>query len=340
MADYAAGSSRRWDSQTWSLTLGHVFGIRVRIHLLFLVYIVGEILFHLESLDFYLPMVSMLFVIVLLHEFGHCFGCRFMGGQADDILLWPLGGLAYVNPPHRPYEHLITTLAGPAVNVVLLAILIPVLYFQGVLEGSLFNPFVGVYPYAGSAFYTTMAFKLSFWLLLFNLLPFFPMDGGRIVQESLWFKLSHYHATMIATSVGLVGASGMVLLGVYLSGAWSSDYLLLSMVGFFGLYYCLMTRRQMEILGQMPENEFGYDFSQGYTSLERSMARSRRREGSPTLRSRFQAWLERRRKREAARLEAELDRILEKIHNQGIESLTREERRILTQASKNRRARS
>ncbi|MCH7765652.1 MAG: M50 family metallopeptidase [Acidobacteria bacterium] len=57
---------------------------------------------------------AILFVVVLVHEFGHCFGARYTGGEADEILIWPLGGLAYASPPHNAKAHMITTVAGPA----------------------------------------------------------------------------------------------------------------------------------------------------------------------------------------------------------------------------------
>lgn len=340
MADYAYGSSkRRWDAQTWSWTLGRFADIRVRVHALFLVFIASRLLFGLSDLGFEVAMLTTLFILVLLHEFGHCFGCRWVGGQADDILLWPLGGLAYANPPQRPYENLVTVAAGPAVNAAILVLLVPVLYLLGALSLKQFNPFDVTITEFGLAGYAALAFKLNLILLLFNLMPFYPFDGGRLLQIALWYRLSHFHATMIATTVGMGGALLLTVLGIYLAGAWSSGYLLLAMIGLYGFYTCLTTRRQLELMGQMPDNEFGYDFSEGYTSLERSMSKTRRRGAGPGLRRRFQAWLDRRRKRQAALVEAQLDRILEKIHSSGMQSLSREERRVLAQASKHRRAR-
>src|SRR5205807_4989903 len=67
-------------------------------------------------------LIALLFLSVLLHEFGHCFGARFVDGDAHEILLWPLGGLAYVEVPHTPRANFITTLAGPLVNLLLCVI--------------------------------------------------------------------------------------------------------------------------------------------------------------------------------------------------------------------------
>ena len=63
--------------------------------------------------------MAILFVSVLLHEFGHCFGARIMGGRGEEILMWPLGGLAFADPPRRPWPQLVTTVGGPLVNVVI-----------------------------------------------------------------------------------------------------------------------------------------------------------------------------------------------------------------------------
>lgn len=346
MADYAYGSSqRRWDSQSWSWRLGTLFDVRVRIHITFLIFAAVRLLYAFADagnfgFQFELTLIVTLFTIVLLHEFGHCFGCRWVGGQADDILMWPLGGLASTNPPNRPYENLITVLAGPAVNVALLFLMLPLLYWQGILSWSTINPVNFELPWETFAYFLAIAFKLNLVILLFNvLLPFYPMDGGRILQVALWYRMSHFHATMIATTIGMGGALILFVAGVYLAGYLKPDYFMLSAIGLFGMYSCMITRRQLELMGQIPENEFGYDFSQGYTSLERSMSKTRKREARPSLRRRFQSWMERRRKREQARIESELDRILEKIHVQGMDSLSREERRILHQASKQKRAR-
>ena len=150
---------------------------------------------------------------------------------------------------------------------------------------------------------------------------------------------SQYQATVIATSVGMVGGLLLFILGFYLAGAWSHTYLLLSAVGGMGFAECLRERRQLELLGQMPEGEFGYDFSQGYTSLEKNTSRSTRKKSSLSPGKKFSEWFERRKQRQSAQLEAELDRILEKIHDHGLESLSRTEKRTLTQASRKRRTR-
>jgi Zn-dependent protease len=111
-----------------------------------------------------------LFAIVLMHEFGHSLACRQVGGQADQIILWPLGGVAYVNPPQRPGATLWSIAAGPLINVALLPIL-TFLYFRA------------GYWHLPAKFVDLPNFVFSVWminntLLIFNLLPVYPLDGG------------------------------------------------------------------------------------------------------------------------------------------------------------------
>src|SRR5213596_653527 len=117
-----------------------------------------------------------LFSIVLMHEFGHALACRQVGGIANRIVLWPLGGIAFVDPPRRPGAYLWSIAAGPLVNVILL----PVLAFVSMMaQASLPGTDVAV-------FFRDLNF-INAVLLGFNLLPVFPLDGGQIVRGLLWF---------------------------------------------------------------------------------------------------------------------------------------------------------
>ena len=113
------------DLLAWSLPLGRLFGITIKVHILFPFIAVGLIL---QAASKEAPpgtwidaamLMGLLFLTVLLHEFGHCAGARYAEGDAQEILLWPLGGLAYVDVPHTPRANLITVLGGPAVNVLI-----------------------------------------------------------------------------------------------------------------------------------------------------------------------------------------------------------------------------
>lgn len=148
-----------------------------------------------------------LFAIVLLHEFGHALACRQTGGIADRIVLWPLGGIAFVDPPRRPGAMLWSIAAGPLVNVVLfpiLAILAQVMEARGLAEANpdLFN-FVSVIG------------LINQWLLIFNLIPVYPLDGGQILRALLWFPLGEIRSLQVASVVGLIGSvalAGLMLM--------------------------------------------------------------------------------------------------------------------------------
>ncbi len=153
-----------------------------------------------------------LFVIVLMHEYGHALACRSVGGKADEIVLWPLGGVAYVAPPMRPGATLWSIAAGPLVNVALLVV------FGGAWVA------MGVSGWTGNkdiARYVTLVTVLNSGLLVFNLLPVYPLDGGQILRSLLWFAFGKARSLMIASVIGFVGiAAALVWVGVLaVSGA-------------------------------------------------------------------------------------------------------------------------
>src|SRR6266404_983359 len=112
-----------------------------------------------------------LFVIVTMHEFGHATACRSVGGRANQIVLWPLGGVAYVDPPPRPGAVLWSIAAGPLVNVVL----VPVLGILWLLTSGAAGAASDVHALVRDVTYINAG------LLFFNTLPIYPLDGGQIV---------------------------------------------------------------------------------------------------------------------------------------------------------------
>jgi Zn-dependent protease len=153
-----------------------------------------------------------LFVIVLLHEFGHAFACRSTGGRADRIILWPLGGLAFVNPPLRPSAVLWSIFAGPLVNVVLFPVLLGFAWMTGRYG------FVHISADAHRVLVDLWAINL--FLLVFNLLPFYPLDGGQIVRALLWFKIGASRSLRAAAVIGIVGAALLGLFAILQSSIW------------------------------------------------------------------------------------------------------------------------
>jgi Zn-dependent protease len=153
-----------------------------------------------------------LFAIVTTHEFGHALACRQVGGTANQIVLWPLGGVAYVDPPARPGATLWSIAAGPLVNVALLPIL-TALTALGRSQGwdQTMRDF---YLFLDAVWWTNVV------LLAFNMLPIYPLDGGQILRSLLWFPLGRARSLLVAVIVGFVGMAGMVALAVWAHSVW------------------------------------------------------------------------------------------------------------------------
>jgi Zn-dependent protease len=135
-----------------------------------------------------------LFGIVLMHEFGHALACRSVGGRADHIVLWPLGGVAFVAPPPRPGAWLWSIAAGPLVNVVLLPVTVGAYYMGAV---------AGLSEHGALGFLRNVA-AINLMLLLLNVLPVYPLDGGQILRSLLWFVVGPVQSLMVASVIALV----------------------------------------------------------------------------------------------------------------------------------------
>ena len=316
----------------WSLPLYTAWGIRVRIHLVYILIVIGYLIYSITPEGFGLPYMAIamanLFVLVLLHEYGHCFACRWVGGTADQILMWPLGGLAYCVPPHHWRPSLITTIGGPAVNVLLVPILGGALWIAVGVDPLIFNPFepkgvVGAIQSPSSLrTYGLIALWWAYyanWLLLaFNiLLPMYPMDGGRIVQEILWARMGYRRATSISATLGLVIAIGLFVFSM-IGGSTT-----LMSIALFGGVTCWIEKRRLAMTGD-EEGIPGYDFSRGYQGMPRDDDDESDRSAA----------------KRAARERAEqdkLDAILAKIARDGMGSLSWRERAWLKRTTEKRR---
>jgi Zn-dependent protease len=173
-----------------------------------------------------------LFAIVLTHEFGHALACRSVGGQANRIMLWPLGGVAYVNPPERPGATLWSIAAGPLVNVALIPVLGAILFAASALHLRAVSP--DAYRLLVSVLFIDIG------LLVFNILPIYPLDGGQILRSLLWFVLGRGRSLMVATVLGLLGVVALVAYAFYSQSIWTgliALYMLMSCWG--GLQHSL-----------------------------------------------------------------------------------------------------
>jgi Zn-dependent protease len=153
-----------------------------------------------------------LFLIVMMHEFGHSLACRQVGGIANQIVLWPLGGVAYVDPPPRPGATLWSIAAGPLVNVAL----IPILSGLGWVARS------SGWPHSMPDAYALLraVWFINLVLLIFNILPIYPLDGGQIFRSLLWFVMGRARSLMVAAIVGMIGVVGMFALAIWVQSVW------------------------------------------------------------------------------------------------------------------------
>ncbi|MBL8906833.1 MAG: site-2 protease family protein, partial [Rhizobiales bacterium] len=200
---------------SWSFPLGRIAGTEVRIHITFFLLLAwfgivagaqGGRAAAAESILFILAV----FACVLAHEFGHVLMARHYGIQTRDITLLPIGGVANIEKmPDRPGQELLIAVAGPAVNVAIVLILVAVLGVR-IGGGSIDTPA----GWEALGFLQRLAI-VNAMLVLFNLLPAFPMDGGRVLRALLSMRLGRMKATRLATRIGQASAFGLGFLGLF-----------------------------------------------------------------------------------------------------------------------------
>ena len=339
------------DFPAWSLGVGQWQGVRVRVHIFFLLFAVQAI--YMASLAreqgiviYAAASLVILLVSVLLHEVGHCWAAKHVGGYAEQVVVWPLGGLEPAHVPHEPQLELLTALAGPAVNALLMILVAPFLLIAGQDVLGLFVPLAPERLIEGPPFVVVL--KLVFWinwlLLLVNLLPAFPFDGGRAIRSLLWSQFDYQTAVYWVSRTAMVAAAGICILAWWMKDSYTTamvpvwvPLLLFAIFLWFGA--------QQEVFryenGGSEDDFFGYDFSQGYTSLERESQRHRHAGPGP-IRRWIEARRETRRRRQAAierEDEQQVDSILARLHEGGIDGLTAHERAVLERVSERYRNR-
>ncbi len=202
-----------------SWKLAEISGIGIYVHWSFLILplmIGGSALSHGNGIA--VAIESVLFVLaifgcVLLHELGHALMARQFGIGTRSITLLPIGGVANLDRmPRRPLHELAVALAGPAVNVAIAGVLVVVLILLGTIS-SVLNAAVVNHSFLAKLLWANIG------LVLFNMLPAFPMDGGRVLRSVLASMMPHARATSIAAGVGQVMAGLFALVGIY-SGQW------------------------------------------------------------------------------------------------------------------------
>lgn len=276
-----------------------------------------------DAVQFMLLTYALLFVSVLLHEFGHCLGCRKVGGFANEILMWPLGGLAFTSPPKTVWANFITVAAGPFVTLVLATVpyvVLTVMPGESPVSLNPLNSRIWSAYWAGGPLVRILAdlYAINYFLLLLNmLLVFYPFDGGQLVQIAVW-KFTNYRKSMIwAVRIGMIGAVVVGIAGIVMHFGLT----IICVFGFIASYQ----------RGQMLREEGAYEPWQESLDINPNASNQK-------------SWWQKRKEAKAAKkaaaeadkkqkLEAEVDRILDKVHRVGLQSLSSREKKVLQQAT-------
>src|ERR1700719_2820769 len=197
---------------SWSIPIIRIAGIQLRIHITFLLLIGWLALGYYSSggsaaAASQVIVILLLFVCVVLHEFGHALAAKSFGINTPDITLLPIGGVARLERiPEEPKQELVIAAAGPAVTAIIaLSLFVVIASRGGTALGASFQ----------SGDLVVNLFKLNVWLLLFNLIPAFPMDGGRVLRALLATRLSYARATQVAATVGQAFAFFFGIIGLF-----------------------------------------------------------------------------------------------------------------------------
>ncbi|NRA58959.1 MAG: hypothetical protein HRU13_12665 [Phycisphaerales bacterium] len=304
----------------WAVPLYSLWGITVKLHLIFILFILIRLISSGSpgSLGFIHTVIVLpiMFGLVLLHEYGHCFACRWVGGEADEIMLWPLGGLAYCRPPHEWKAELITVLGGPAVNAALLVPLgVASMLVNDGWQYAVFNPFRPPWPSTGLFELTVFALHyINLVLLLFNMLvPMYPMDAGRVIQCLMWRKIGYQKSLWISCNIGVGAALALAVV------AFSTERMLLLGIALFGGFSCWQQKQSLKMMGFEPQ----------YATAYSSDDEGKKRKGP----SRSQMAAIKKQQEDEARVE----KLLAKIAQEGMGSLTPRERKFLDRVSQKKR---
>ena len=358
------------DHRIWSIGIFRWGPVRVRLHLFFVLF--AAFTLYLGSLEdqgkpgsghLALAGASVLILLagVLAHELGHYFASRFYGGRMDWLILGPFGGLA---PPHVVGDargQLVATLAGPAVNLTLACCC---LIAETVVLGQVpsewlarLNPLSPQHlaDSAGTVHALSLMslLQLTFWthwvLFLVNMIPAFPFDGGRAMQTILTSAPTKHgtrHAMFLVTGTAKVCALLLLISALFQMARTNESptiipvWFALTLLAMF-LYFGARVEEEQFVISDAETNPLGYDFSQGYTSLEWSETAATATKANPLTR-----WLEENRRQREQRQQAEeeaedlrVDDILARLHEVGMENLPPDERALLQRVSARYRSR-
>ncbi|MFV1964200.1 MAG: site-2 protease family protein [Pirellulaceae bacterium] len=337
---------------SWSISLGRWGGLHVRLHMFFLLF--AAFTMYLSWLP--LPVASsadlrwiavaslgILLLSVVLHEWGHLQVAMRLGGGGDEIVLWPLGGLVPMHAPRDPAAEFLVHLAGPAVNLlVCVGCGILFLFLPDVHISDLIHPFAprGLAEGDWGIRIAKLAFWINWCLLLLNLLPVFPFDGGRALRAALLVlqpQRDVRHSSMLVAALAKVSAVAILVLALLVWNIETNGRVPIWFPLVLLAIFLWFSAKQEEERPQEPESEespFGYDFSEGYTSLDRNAERPSREAGFLTRWLMHRGQARRRRQQDVeADEEQRVDEVLARLHQHGIDSLSPQDRSLLKRVS-------
>ena len=244
-----------------SMRLFTVKGIDIRVHFTFPFILLwaalqfGQIYGGISGMVFGVVAITLLFILVTLHELGHSFAARRYGIPVKQIVLSPIGGVAQLQRmPDKPSQELVIAIAGPAVNVAMALALGALALFSGVGPASLIGGITGAEG-ATLAALLSYIFVSNLFLAIFNLIPAFPMDGGRILRALLAMRMNYASATRIAANIGRGVA---VLMGLY--GLFNGGIFMI----FIALFIFTAAGREADY-AQVKDSLGGYTVQQTYS---------------------------------------------------------------------------
>jgi stage IV sporulation protein FB len=339
------------DVLSWSLNLGRFGGVQVRLHVFFL--LAAAYALHLgllyeggRLLGFALLTTGILLASVLLHELGHYLAARRLGGAYDQILLWPFGGLTAPHLHGDPSSEMLVALSGPAVNLLVCCAAAAGLQGIDVRFEDLLNPLVPPIMAADAVWFPwrgclEMTFWLNWLLVLVNLLPAFPLDGARALRAGMAFAFPARVAGYLAAVCGQLAAVGVWISAWWLNmGPLAYATMPLVLLGIFMFFAALAEADRCREIDQ-DELTLGYDFSQGYTSLERQQT-----EAPPVRNGLLRQWIDncresrrRRQLEQESEEERRVDAILARLHETGRDALSPQDQALLLRVSQRYRDR-
>ncbi len=337
----------------WTISLGRWGSVHISLHFFFILF--ALLVIYQAALEEMLSTAAVSLIVlltsVLLHELAHYWAANRAGVMVDQIVLGPWGGLEPIPMAHIPRREMTVALAGPLLHLVVCTLLTPVIVMlHGNLIG-LLNP-VNPQGMTGALTFTNLL-ALTFWinwvLLLVNSIPAFPMDGGRFLTAAILVfspSLDNRSAVMFVATIAKAAALCLVVTAVFTyepqqpAGLVSSWFALVLM----GVFLFFGAKHEMNrVLTEEQENDqFQYDFVDKYSSYDNFDAP----EPLPPKPGLFIRWLRKRREvrnlqrqSQEAEEELQMDKVLSKLHSNGINGLSRDERALLKRVSARYRSR-